>query len=283
MEMLSQFLLRLAFGLAFGMAITSPRQVSSGYFRNHLYVTLGLSAFAAMVSYSVAPNAFWYAVGAAVASYIGSVCWLYEKHDAGKFAILLVALLSLMATQNLLTSVVDLKEERGYLDKYFPPVQPGITEAEAYNLVVQSRYIGYISGALSVVSNVSSSLLLGITTASMLLGHWYLNSPTMQLGPLRRLLLAMGATVVLQAVVSALGLACELNYAREFSTQWLLFILLRWSFGLVGVAALAWMAWRTLKIPNTQSATGILYVAVIGVFVGELTAQLLSAESAFPL
>jgi hypothetical protein len=43
------------------------------------------------------------------------------------------------------------------------------------------------------------------------------------------------------------------------------------------------MAWRTLKIPNTQSTTGILYVAVIGVFVGELAAALLSAESQFPL
>jgi hypothetical protein len=63
----------------------------------------------------------------------------------------------------------------------------------------------------------------------------------------------------------------------------LLFLLLRWSFGLVAVAALTWMAWKTLKIPNTQSATGILYVAVIGAFVGELTSLLLSAESAFPL
>ena len=43
---------------------------------------------------------------------------------------------------------------------------------------------------------------------------------------------------------------------------------------------LLWMAWRTLEIPNTQSATGILYVAVIGVFIGELTGLLLSAESA---
>ena len=36
------------------------------------------------------------------------------------------------------------------------------------------------------------------------------------------------------------------------------------------------MSWQTLKIPNTQSATGILYVAVITTFLGELTAQLLS-------
>jgi hypothetical protein len=97
------------------------------------------------------------------------------------------------------------------------------------------------------------------------------------------LIKAMGAAIVLQAIVSAVGLACEDHYATELSTQTLLFILLRWSFGLVGVAVLAGMAWQTLKIPNTQSATGILYVAVVGVFVGELTGLLLSAESVFPL
>ena len=43
MGLLAQFLLRLAFGLAVGMAITSSRQVTSGFYRNHLYVTLGLA------------------------------------------------------------------------------------------------------------------------------------------------------------------------------------------------------------------------------------------------
>jgi hypothetical protein len=282
MELLSQFLLRLTFGLAFGMAITSPRLVTSGFFRNHLYVTLGLSAFAAMVSQAAAPGAFWYAVAAAIASYVGSVCWLYEKHDAGKVAIGLVAFLTLIASQQLLYSSYQ-KIDQSYLDKYFQPVPPDITAAEFDDQIRQDRQMGYLSGALAVASNLSSALLLGLTLAAMFLGHWYLNSPTMELAPLRRLLKAMGAAVALQAAVSAIGLACELRYSHELSTPWMLFILLRWSFGLVGVAALAWMAWQTLKIPNTQSATGILYVAVIGVFVGELTAALLSATSAFPL
>jgi hypothetical protein len=70
---------------------------------------------------------------------------------------------------------------------------------------------------------------------------------------------------------------------RDTSLQWWLFVALRWSFGLVGVVILIWMAGRTLAVPNTQSATGILYVAVIGVFVGETMSLLLSAESAHPL
>jgi hypothetical protein len=66
-------------------------------------------------------------------------------------------------------------------------------------------------------------------------------------------------------------------------THFWMLLALRWLFGLAGVVILIWMAWQTLKIPNTQSATGILYVAVIGTFVGETMSLLLSAESVYPL
>ena len=56
MQLLTEFLLRLAFGLAAGMSLVSPRQVTSGYFRNHLYVTLGLAALAALLSRAAAPQ-----------------------------------------------------------------------------------------------------------------------------------------------------------------------------------------------------------------------------------
>ena len=39
------------------------------------------------------------------------------------------------------------------------------------------------------------------------------------------------------------------------------------------------MAWKTLKVPNTQAATGILYVAVIVTFLGELTSLLMAAQA----
>ena len=73
MSLLIQFLLRLTFGLALGMAITSPKLVTSGYFRNHLYVTLGLASLAALLSATVSPEVLGYAVAAAVCRYVGSV------------------------------------------------------------------------------------------------------------------------------------------------------------------------------------------------------------------
>jgi hypothetical protein len=53
--------------------------------------------------------------------------------------------------------------------------------------------------------------------------------------------------------------------------------------GLVGAAVLTWLTWLTLRIPNTQSATGILYAGVILVFIGELTSRLMSVTTLFPL
>jgi hypothetical protein len=137
--------------------------------------------------------------------------------------------------------------------------------------------------ALAWLTAPTAGLLLGATLASMLLGHWYLNTPTMDLVPLRRLVLLLAGAVILRMVVCAVGLGLEVTDGIPLNTERILFIILRWLAGLVGVLALVWMTWQTLKIPNTQSATGILYVALIGTFVGELTAQLLSAESVFPL
>jgi hypothetical protein len=249
MQLLAQFLLRLAFGLAFGMAITSPRQVTSGFYRNHLYVTLGITTLAAMVLAKLSSSAMWLAVAAAAISYVGSAAWLYEAKRFGKLTLWLVALCSVAA------AILS---------------QPATSAAS---------HLPWWS-ALSVAT---SGLVLGLVFASMLLGHWYLNAPGMELAPLRRLLTASSLAIVVQSIVVGAGLAAEISLGPHVTASWLLFVLLRWSFGLCGVLALLWMARRTLEIPNTQSATGILYVAVLGVFIGELTGLLLSAESVYPL
>ena len=243
MEILSQFLLRLAFGLAVGMALTSPRKVFGGFYRNHLYVTLGLTTLAALVLGQSRMAATAFAATAAVLSFIGAAAWLYESKRLGMALVAAVAGCSLVAA-----------------------------------------WCGLVTNDLwHATALATSGLVLGVTFAAMLLGHWYLNAPGMELGPLRRLLIVAAAAVVMQMLVVGAGLVAEASQRSSVPIDWLLFVVLRWSFGLLGVLGLLWMAWQTLKIPNTQSATGILYVAVIGVFIGELTGLLLSAESAFPL
>jgi hypothetical protein len=252
LSLLFQFVLRLSFGLAFAMAVTPPHFVPSGYYRVHSYVLLGLNALASLIALSD-PSRFilWPALAAAVLSYISTVVWLYEKPRAGGLALSLVGLLSILAAW----------AAQGSLDST-PPASAII---------------------LNCLDALTGGLLLGTTMAAMLLGHWYLNTPTMQLAPLRRLVLLLAGAAILRAAVCGIGLALMLADGGMPDTARGLFIALRWLGGLIGVLILAAMTWQTLKIPNTQSATGILYVAVIGTFLGELTSQLLSAESAFPL
>src|SRR6185295_16265108 len=81
---LIQFLLRLSFGLAVGMLVTPSRLVTSGFYRNHLYVLLGLNVLASLAAFTQPARYFWVLpVLAAILSYAGSVIWLYEKRQAG--------------------------------------------------------------------------------------------------------------------------------------------------------------------------------------------------------
>lgn len=251
MAILWQFVLRLAFGLAVSMAVTSPALVTAGFYRVHLYVLLGLSVVAAAVAATVDGYPLWLPIGLAVLSYMGSVMWLYERTGVGRLVLVVIA--------------------AGALAGAWLPVA-GISASGPWATI------------LWWLDAPSSGLLLGSTLAAMLLGHWYLNTPTMKLGPLRRLILLMSGSLGWRTAVCgvALGLAWSGgNLPPGDTAGW--FLLLRWLAGIVGVAVVALMAWLTLAIPNTQSATGILYVAVIVVFLGELTSQLLSVGSAYPL
>lgn len=254
MFILTQFLFRISFGLAVGMAVTPSRQVTSGYYRNHLYVLLGLNVLATMVALT-APEQFRLAppLIAAIVSYVGAVCWLYEAPRAGKAALVLVALATLA----------------------------GAWLADSGS--VASANAGPIVHVLRTLDPPTGGLVLGITIAAMFLGHWYLNTPTMALAPLRRLVVLMAVAIVIRMAVVGVGTALQLQLDGMPTVERLLFLSLRWLSGLLGALGLAWMTWQTLKIPNTQSATGILYVAVIATFLGELTSLLLSAATVYPL
>ncbi len=257
MLILTQFLLRLSFGMAAAMTLVSPRKVTSGYYRNNLYVLLGLNVLAALVAFSSQDTlALWPPIVAAILSYIGAVAWLYDSPKVGILALVLIALTTLLGAW------VDLGR----------PFDASDLPSVLRNLAVPT-----------------SGLLLGATMAAMLLGHWYLNAPGMRIEPLKRLVLLMVVAIVLRAVVSGVGLTFTIESPRTSSTYdaiaghgvWML--LLRWMTGIVGAMITAVMSWQTLKIPNTQSATGILYVGVMFVFLGELTAELLSSGAVWPL
>lgn len=232
------FVARMAGGLALAMLGVSSRYVVSGFFRVHLWVLLGLFTFAALLAASrTGQAALWPMVAGAVASYFGAALWLYEKPRAGWWSLLIVALCAAWGLYQL------------------APIPSGGISWHV---------------ALRWLNDVSSAYLLGTTLCAMLLGHWYLNTPTMQLTPLRRLVLVMFVAVLVRAAVVTLT---SWTHAELPDTgfEWAMFAM-HWLAGIVGTALVALMTWQTLLIPNTQSATGILYVGVILVFIGEMAA-----------
>lgn len=234
------------------MWISPSDKITSGFFRNHLYVTLGLCVLATVVGFTN-PEVGNYRLPlvASVLSYVGAVAWLYEKRRVGSVALGLVAF--------------------GIVCSAIEPIQNVALKDVASNS----------AAILWLLAPVFGGLVLGATIAAMLLGHWYLNTPTMQLAPLKRLTLLMTIAVILRAAHSGTGLVLiSLQSPEQLQIP---FLVLRWLCGIAAPLVLTWMTWKTLAIPNTQSATGILYVAVITTFTGELTAQLLSAGSMYPL
>lgn len=250
---LFQFLLRLSCGLAAAMAVTSPRWVTSGYYRNNLYVLLGLNVFATLIAWRGADElagGFWPALVASLLCYVGSVLWLYEQPRPGISVLTLIAALSALG---LLLHITWWSGE------------------------------SWLIPTLKLLDPLASAALLGSTTAAMLLGHWYLNAPGMKLEPLFRLIALMAGAIVVRSVICGLGWMLLREHDIALNVTHTALLALRWLAGLVGPAIVAWMSWQTLRIPNTQSTTGILYVGVIGVFLGETIATLLASELGWTL
>jgi hypothetical protein len=261
-QTLVEFLCHLTFGVASSMALLPARWVTSGFFRVHLWVLMGVQTFAALALWSLSSGtsgnsvASWQifaAVVAAVVSYVGAVTWMYEASTAGKVALAIVAAAAL--TTCLAPSFLSSSSS-------MPPT-------------------------IRVLQVVSSGAVSGLITTAMLLGHWYLNTPTMRLDPLKRLLVMLIVAIAVRMVISGIGAGIEANRlsatAGGITLSWMLFVALRWTAGLLLPLVLTYLTWQTLKIPNTQSATGILYAGVILVFIGELCAQMLSVAASFPL
>jgi len=236
--LLVDFLCRFAWGLCAGLLLTPTGVVPAGFFRVNLLVVMGLATFAALLGGSALPGWFWpLPAAAAVAAWLGSIAFYAER-------------------------------TRG-----------GLALCAACAALLAAATVGAGPAAfLPATARLLSGLLVGLTVHAMLLGHWYLNAPGMRVDALRRMIdltLVAWAVVLAAQCVAALR-AGGMPWEGQAPTA-LALLSLRWLAGLAGLPALLWMSRKTLDIPNTQSATGILYVACLAAIVGELTAQLLGA------
>jgi protein NrfD len=136
-----------------------------------------------------------------------------------------------------------------------------------------------------VAGAVLGGLFLGAVLLCMNLGHWYLVSRTLPFRLLARgALLFAGLAVARTALLGAAmvlhsgdGLSALLSLERDA-----LFFLFRVMWGIVGPLALSWFIWKTADMRSNQAATGLLYVALVFVLIGELLSSYLTVATGFP-
>ena len=135
-----------------------------------------------------------------------------------------------------------------------------------------------------------SALLLGTVTVGMLLGHWYLIDTGQSLDPFIRIYKFFVVALVVQTIFLLISVIVLYNFGVSESvialerlwTDHRTLFLTRVISGQVAPLILSWMIWRTLVIPHTMAATGLFYIALLGVFVGEILGKQILALTSLP-
>jgi hypothetical protein len=240
---LTDFSLRLACGLVAWSAVINWRTIPVAFFRTQCLVALGLYVLGMLAGWGsfqgIIVKTAWLAL--AVLAYSGTVAWGIGLPKIGRGLCAVMALVSI-------------------------------------SLMVLSGHAD--GGIFEALARVASSLWLGATLTAMLLGHYYLTAPAMSIDPLLVLVRGMFLFFGIRLATTLLPVIFASSSGIDFSDgAIMMWFAMRVLMGYVGVLAATWLAWRTALIRSTQSATGILYIALALLLFGELTSMLLGRSS----
>jgi hypothetical protein len=138
---------------------------------------------------------------------------------------------------------------------------------------------------------IVSALLLGTVLSGMLLGHWYLIDRDLPLEPFQQMLAFYTGCLAVQTVLVLVGLLLFLvggasatrASLAHLTNDHLMALLTRCAISPIGAGVLALMIRETLKIPQTMAATGLFYIAILAVMLGELMGRYLLFRTGLPL
>lgn len=258
--MIALFVLKLCAGITMMWCLMPRKEVTDGFFRIQMRLVLGLAVLGVLLVQSHAPLSEasdsvtgakaaaairYILIGMAVVAYFGSVVWALGRRLPGTACIWALAL------------------------------------AGGYAIFLQAAtFHGNISVFQRLLSDFSTAAVAGSVLTAMLLGHWYLTTPTMSINPLWW----FNGAIVLSALarlVASTWAVYENGLPSGDSTQQI-WLGIRWIGGVAAPLLMAVVVWRILKHRNTQSATGVLFAGLILVFMGEMTAALLERDTLVP-
>lgn len=247
--MLAAFCLRLALGMVAFLPLLPAKQMHPRFFRTQFLVALGLSVVAMLTFEPDVKSSRNHAplIATSFVALVGAIFWSFERPPLGR-------------TISVIATVVFSIGACRFAD---PIGAPNIASIDA----------------------LSAGCLLGSSVTSMLVGHAYLISPGLTIKPLINMLIALALCLILRMV--AIGIfwdqLAELELANSVLNQQFIYLIPRYLIGLGGPLVFGTMAYMTARIRSTQSATGILFVVVICVFLGELMSLVLTRMAGWPL
>lgn len=138
--------------------------------------------------------------------------------------------------------------------------------AGSFWLIVLAGLAGCVRDCGTQVTHaVAGLVLMGAVTHAMILGHWYLNQARLPIEPLTQHTWVLFAGI---AVSAAIGVATRAQvtegtvpggvFAFSGTSYWWVWLLLLGATGGLGAMILA-----TVRERATQSATGLLYIAIV--------------------
>jgi hypothetical protein len=141
---------------------------------------------------------------------------------------------------------------------------------------------------LGSLTAMTTGAVAGSVSLAMVLGHWYLTIPTLDVLHLRRLnrvtAISMASCLVLLLITCA-TFSRRLDSAQTplFGPWGLFYLGTRLAVGLALPLVFAWMTAGSLDFQNTRSATGILYASTILVLIGAAVSVSLQSSYGIPL
>jgi protein NrfD len=140
--------------------------------------------------------------------------------------------------------------------------------------------------AWTVVGAIAGGLFFGAVLVIMNLGHWYLVSKSIPFSLLARGAALFAGLAIFRTVYLAVAMTAQ-RHSEGVQTlisleRDALFFLFRVLWGIAGPLALSYFIWRTAELKSNQAATGLLYVALVFVLIGELLSSYLTVATGFP-
>ena len=247
--MLADFAVRLAFGLSIATVLVSWRTVPLPFFRTQEQIVLALLALAALDQARASGTgiSFWMIVSGGVLAYVSSIAWGLGLPGAGR------------------------SDRRTFGGSGTPLAVLGLRQCRpTFAGGERGQPAGFgLSAGVSPLLDVAGALLLDRAG----------NDDR----PAQRTITFIAWGLAARAVLAGIGLAilragpsAGINSASEPDAAVL--YLGRWGMGFLAAGIATYMTWKTARIRSTQSATGILYIAMIFVLFGELSSLVLSAR-----